>query len=75
MITRHVLLYTDEDGIWIAEVPSLPGCHSDGKSREEAIERVKEAIEVYIETLEIENQPVPDDYENVELVTVEPVIG
>ena len=30
---RQVLLYQDEDGIWIAEVPSLPGCGSDGESR------------------------------------------
>ena len=75
MITRHVLLYTDEDGNWIAEVPSLPGCHSDGKTRQDAIERVKEAIEVYVESLEQENMPVPDEYDNVELITVEPVIG
>ena len=72
---RHVLLYTDEDGIWIAEVPSLPGCHSDGNTREEAIERVKEAIEVYIEALEQDNILVPDEYENLELVTVEAVVG
>jgi predicted RNase H-like HicB family nuclease len=49
---RQVLLYTDEDGNWIADVPSLPGCHSDGKTREEAIVRVQEAIEVYLEALE-----------------------
>lgn len=49
---RHVLLYKDEDGIWIAEVPSLPGCVSDGKTREQALERVQEAIELYIEPLE-----------------------
>ncbi len=49
---RQILLYTDEDATWIADVPSLPGCHSDGKTREEAIERVKEAIEVYLEALE-----------------------
>jgi predicted RNase H-like HicB family nuclease len=64
---RNVLLYTDEDGNWIADVPSLPGCHSDGKTREEAIERVKEAIEVYIEALEQDNLPVLEEYENVEL--------
>lgn len=48
---RHELLYTDEDNNWIANVPSLPSCHSDGRTREEAIERVKEAIEVYVEAL------------------------
>lgn len=58
---RHVMLYTDEDGNWIAEVPSLPGCHSDGRTRAEAIERVKEAIEVYIEALEQDGLPVPEE--------------
>lgn len=72
---RNVLLYTDEDNNWIAEVPSLPGCHSDGKTREEALERVKEAIEVYIEALEQDNLPVPEEFENLELTTVEVVAG
>lgn len=71
---RHVLLYTDEEGNWIAEVPSLPGCHSDGKTREEALERVKEAIEVYIEALEQDHIEVPDEYANLELVTIEAVV-
>lgn len=57
---RHVLLYTDEDGNWIAEVPSLPGCHSDGRTRAEAIERVKEAIEVYVEVLLVAPCPQPN---------------
>ncbi len=70
-IMRNVLLYTDEDGIWIAEVPSLPGCNSNGKTREEALERVKEAIEVYIEALEQDNLPVPEEYPSIQLATVE----
>lgn len=65
---RHVLLYTDGDGNWIAEVLSLPGCHSDGKTREEAIERVKEAIEVYIEDLEQRNLSIPSEFANCELL-------
>jgi predicted RNase H-like HicB family nuclease len=69
--TRHVLIYTDEDNNWIAEVPSLPGCVSDGTTREEALERVKEAIEVYIETLEELHRPVPEEYDNLQLATVE----
>jgi predicted RNase H-like HicB family nuclease len=70
---RHVLLYTDEDDVWIAEVPSLPGCGSDGHTREEAIERVKEAIQVYSEALEMDGLPVPEEYPNLELVAVEMV--
>jgi len=58
---RHVLLYTDEDGVWIAECPSLPGCGSDGPTRAEAIERIKEAIQSYVQALEADGLPVPDD--------------
>lgn len=59
---RQVLLYTDEDGIWIAEVPSLRGCGSDGKTREEALARVKEAIELWIEAAIAHNEDIPEDY-------------
>ena len=68
--SRHILLYTDEEGYWIAEVPSLPGCHSFGETRDEALTNVQEAIEVYIEALEQDGLPVPDEYHNVELVQV-----
>jgi predicted RNase H-like HicB family nuclease len=71
---RHVLLYTDENDVWIAEVPSLPGCGSDGTTRENAIERVKEAIQVYVEALQEDGLPVPDEYPNLELVTVEAIV-
>lgn len=71
---RNVLLYTDEDGNWIADVPSLPGCHSDGRTREEAIDRVKEAIEVYIEALEQDDLPVPEEAPHYELVSVEAAV-
>ena len=70
---RYVLLYQDEENNWIAEVPSLPGCHSDGQTREEAIVRVKEAIELYIEVLRDDNMDVPDEYPNLSLVAVETV--
>jgi len=56
---RQVLLYTDEDGYWIAECPSLPGCNSQGKTKQEAITNIKEAIELYIEVLPEKNQPIP----------------
>jgi predicted RNase H-like HicB family nuclease len=62
---RQVILYTDEDGVWIAEVPHLPGCGSDGPTREEAIERVKEAIQSYVEALEADGLTVPEAYPNL----------
>ena len=67
---RQVILYTDEDGYWIAECPSLPGCNSDGKTREEAIAHIKEAIDLYISALEDDGLPVPEDQLNRELVQV-----
>jgi len=42
---RQVIIYPGEDGFWVAECPSLPGCISRGRSKEEAIEKIKEAIE------------------------------
>jgi predicted RNase H-like HicB family nuclease len=58
---RQVLIYPGIDGYWVAECPSLPGCVSQGTSREEAIENIREAIAVYIEALEQDNLPVPDE--------------
>ena len=46
----------------MAEVPSLPGCISQGKSKEEAMTNIKEAIEVYIAALREDNLAVPRHY-------------
>jgi predicted RNase H-like HicB family nuclease len=48
---RKVLLYPGEDGYFVVEVPSLPGCISQGKTREEALANIEEAIALYIEEL------------------------
>ena len=42
-VTVEVQLYQDEDGVWIAEVPSLPGCVSNGATEAEALENIAEA--------------------------------
>ncbi|MEP7293505.1 MAG: type II toxin-antitoxin system HicB family antitoxin [Chloroflexota bacterium] len=67
---RQVLVYPGEDGYWIVEVPSLPGCISQGKTRDEALENIKEAIELYIDVLEEEGHPVPEDNAPMEVVFV-----
>ena len=67
-MTRQVLLYPGEDGYVVAEVPSLPGCVSQGKSREEALVNIREAISLHEEVLRDRGEPVPDD--RVELVEV-----
>jgi antitoxin HicB len=55
----RVLLETDEDGIFVAEVPSLPGCVSQGATRAEALANIKEAIAGYLESLDQHGEPVP----------------
>ena len=57
---RQVVIYPGEDGYWVAECPSLPGCISQGKSKEEAIANIKEAIQGYIAALEEDGLPVPE---------------
>lgn len=47
---REVVIYPGEDGYWIAECPSLPGCVSQRKTKEEVIANIREAIEGWIET-------------------------
>ena len=65
---RKVLLYPGEDGYFVVEVPSLPGCISQGKTREEALANIEEAIALYIEVLQVRGEPVPDDRVEVVLV-------
>ena len=55
----RVLVEPDEDGIFVAEVPSLPGCVSQGRTRAEALANVREAIAAYLESLEAHGEPVP----------------
>lgn len=67
-MTRRVILYPGEDGYVIAEVPSLPGCISQGTTRDEALTNIREAIALHVEVLRERGEPVPDD--NVEMVEV-----
>lgn len=71
VLSRRVLLWVDEEGGWVAEVPSLPGCLSQGETRDEALANIQEAISLFVEVLEEKGQPVPsDDYQAAELVAV-----
>jgi predicted RNase H-like HicB family nuclease len=65
---RQVIVYQDEDGVWIADVPSLPGCHSDGETREQAIENVKEAIALYLESMQASGEEIPEDPRTAQIV-------
>jgi predicted RNase H-like HicB family nuclease len=67
---RQVVLYPGEDGYWVAECLSLPGCISQGKTHAAALANIREAIEAYIESLRLEGEPIPAESFAGELVTV-----
>ena len=67
---RQVVIYRGDDDFWIAECPSLPGCVSQGKTREEAAQNVKEAIRGYITALQEDGLPVPEERFEVLVVAV-----
>ena len=55
----RVIIEQDEDGMFVAEVPALPGCLSQGQTRTEALRNIHEAIEGYIESFKAHDEPVP----------------
>jgi predicted RNase H-like HicB family nuclease len=59
---RQVIIYPGEDGFWVAECPSLPGCISQGDTKEEAIQNIKEAITLYIDALEEDYIAIPEEH-------------
>ena len=67
---RQVIIYPGEDGYWVAECPSLPGCISQGATFEEARRNIREAIDGFVETLEVDGLPIPEDPRLVQLVLV-----
>ena len=67
---RQAIVYSGEDGFFVAECPSLPGCISQGETREEAIANIKEAIAGYIAALEEDHLPVPDENFDAMVVAV-----
>ncbi len=67
---RQVLIYPGEDGWWIAECPSLPGCHSQGETEQAAIANIKEAMEVWIADAIEHNEPIPEDTLKAQLLLV-----
>ena len=55
----RILIEPDEDGVFVATVPSLPGCVSQGATRADALRNVREAIEGYLESLRERGEPIP----------------
>jgi len=55
----RIIIEPDEDGVFVATVPSLPGCVSQGATRTEALQNVREAIEGYVDSLRDRGEPIP----------------
>jgi predicted RNase H-like HicB family nuclease len=67
---RQVVIHPGEAGSWIADVPSLPGCTTQGRTKEEAIVDVREAIHGYVAALDRDGLPVPEGRFDALLVAV-----
>lgn len=59
MIRYRVWIEQDEDGQFVAECPTLPGCVSQGSTRQEALANIKDAIKGYLESLSKHDEPIP----------------
>ena len=58
---RQAVAFKGEDGQWVAECLSLPGCLSQGETREQAVSQIREAIQLYIRVLEEDLLPIPEE--------------
>jgi len=58
---RQVIIEAEEEGGYHVYCPSLPGCHSQGETIDEALTNIKEAIELYIEDMLENGEPAPED--------------
>jgi predicted RNase H-like HicB family nuclease len=62
-----VTIDRDEDGMWIVECPSIPGCVSQGETRDEALENLKEAISLCLEVREEKGLPLTIETAQLEI--------
>ena len=65
----RVLINQDDDGVFVATCPALPGCVSQGKTRKEALTNIKDAIDGYLVSLKKHDEPIPSPIEE-EMVEV-----
>ena len=67
----RIIIQQDEDGFFVAEVPALPGCISQGTTRTESLKNAKEAISAYLESLKKHDEPIPPSiYEEIVEVAI-----
>ncbi len=67
---RQVVIYRGEDGYWIAECPSLPGCISQAETKQKVVHNIREAIDGYIVALKEDGLPVPEEHFEALLLAV-----
>ena len=67
-MTFSITLDRDEDGVWIAECPAIPGCVSQGTTRDEATDNVREAIRLCLEVRAEQGMPLTIETRRVEVV-------
>ena len=65
----RVVIEQDEEGVFVAECPALPGCVSQGDTREEALQNIKDAMQGYLKSLRKHNEPIPPSI-NEEIIEV-----
>jgi len=65
----RIIVEQDEEGVFIAECPALPGCISQGKTRREALGNIQDAIKGYLESFKKHGEPIPPTIEE-EIVEV-----
>jgi predicted RNase H-like HicB family nuclease len=63
----NVTLDRDEDGVWVVECPSIPGCVSQGQTKEEALENIKDAIRQCLEVRAEKGYPLTIETRQVEV--------
>lgn len=69
MAKYRVVLVPEAQGGYSVLVPALPGCFTQGETRDEALEMAREAISLHIESLRADGEPVPQD--DTEMATIE----
>jgi predicted RNase H-like HicB family nuclease len=62
-VKYRIVLEQDEDGVFVAEAPALPGCVTQGDTREQALANAREAVELYLESLRENGEPGPPPME------------
>jgi predicted RNase H-like HicB family nuclease len=61
MLNYEIILYwSEEDGVFVAEVPELPGCMAHGKTQETALANSKEAMQLWLDTAREFGDPIPE---------------